>query len=141
MGIELGNHELKEGYGGGYSTTTYGAQGAADGGGFIGGSQGGSQSGAGKVGGLSSLSICPHFIRFRIVQHEDSLYSRNISEKHVSTYYYAMKMGLMNVIFTSSFPSHLMIRSKTTGLRGGHVDGMARLPQHPNIRERMVKTP
>jgi len=33
------------GYGGGYSTTTYGAQGGADGGGFMGGSQQGSQDG------------------------------------------------------------------------------------------------
>ncbi len=37
------------GYGGGYSTTTYGAQGGAEGGGFMGGSQSGSQGGAGKV--------------------------------------------------------------------------------------------
>ena len=36
-------------YGGGYSTTSYGAQGGAGGGGFMGGSQGGSQGGAGKV--------------------------------------------------------------------------------------------
>lgn len=35
-------------YGGGYSTTSYGAQGGAGGGGFMGGSQGGSQGGAGK---------------------------------------------------------------------------------------------
>lgn len=40
------------GYGGGYSTTNYGAQGGADGGGFVpDGSQGGSQGtpGGGKV--------------------------------------------------------------------------------------------
>ena len=36
-------------YGGGYSTTSYGAQGGAGGGGFMGGSQGGSQGAAGKV--------------------------------------------------------------------------------------------
>ncbi|KAL9124388.1 MAG: hypothetical protein Q9217_006275, partial [Psora testacea] len=35
-------------YGGGYSTTSYGAQGGADGGGFMGASQSGSQGGAGK---------------------------------------------------------------------------------------------
>ncbi|KAF6229098.1 hypothetical protein HO133_007212 [Letharia lupina] len=35
-------------YGGGYSTTSYGAQGGAGGGGFMGGSQGGSQGAAGK---------------------------------------------------------------------------------------------
>jgi len=37
-------------YGGGYSTTSYGAQGGVGGGGFMTGSQGGSQGGgAGKV--------------------------------------------------------------------------------------------
>ncbi|KAL8712540.1 MAG: hypothetical protein Q9225_006930, partial [Loekoesia sp. 1 TL-2023] len=39
-------------YGGGYSTTSYGAQGGMGGGGFMGGSQGGSQPNAGR----SSLS-------------------------------------------------------------------------------------
>ena len=35
------------GYGGGYQTTSYGAQGGADGGGFMGGSQQGSQDSPG----------------------------------------------------------------------------------------------
>jgi len=45
------------GYGGGYSTTTYGAQGGADGGGFMGGSQGGSQDspGGSKTYGKDTL--------------------------------------------------------------------------------------
>merc|ERR1712093_696123 len=45
------------GYGGGYQTTSYGAQGGADGGGFMGGSQQGSQDspGGNKQYGKDSL--------------------------------------------------------------------------------------
>jgi hypothetical protein len=42
---------------GGYSTTSYGAQGGADGGGFLGGSQGGSQDSPGGSKVCLSFSI------------------------------------------------------------------------------------
>ncbi|KAI4119413.1 MAG: hypothetical protein LQ345_000659 [Seirophora villosa] len=49
-------------YGGGYSTTSYGAQGGMGGGGFMGGSQGGSQPTAGK-GTLSKDTLRPCTIK------------------------------------------------------------------------------
>lgn len=50
------------GYGGGYSTTTYGAQGGADGGGFMGGSQQGSQEGSGNKVDSLHLHASANFV-------------------------------------------------------------------------------